>query len=138
MTTDSATRRSGVAGDQPESAAEGDPQLSPEEVVVALLRQQETLLAELSWAYEQLERSQESEIAALRSRVSSLEYRVAKKLKGRSAPPSSSGPAAPSHVISTRKRMNFALRHPRRAIRAAERRLRRRNEAPAAPEGLTK
>ncbi|MGJ9371534.1 hypothetical protein [Nesterenkonia sp. CF4.4] len=137
MTTDSATTRSGVSGDQPESAADGD-QLSPEEVVVALLRQQETLLAELSWAYEQLERSQESEIAALRSRVSSLEYRVAKKLKGRSAPQNDTGPVAPPHSTSARKRLDFAIRHPRRAISAAERRLRARNETPAAQEGLTK
>lgn len=137
MTTDSATRRSGVAGDAPEGADSGD-QLSPEDVVVALLRQQETLLAELSWAYEQLERSQESEIAALRSRVSSLEYRVAKKLKGRSAPERDLGPASPSFLTDTRKRLDFTLRHPRRAVRAAERRLRRRNEAPAAQEGLTK
>lgn len=137
MTTDSATRRSGVARDQPEPAASGD-HLSPEDVVVALLRQQETLLAELSWAYEQLERSQDSEITALRSRVSSLEYRVANKLKGRSGPQSSTGPTAPAHMAGTRKRVNFALRHPLRAIRIAERRLRRRNEVPAAPEDLTK
>ena len=103
-----------------------------------LLRQQETLLAELSWAYEQLERSQESEIAALRSRVSSLEYRVAKKLKGRSAPQNEAGPVAQPRSRSARTRLDFALRHPRRAIRAAERRLRSRNEAPAAQEGLTK
>ncbi|MCH8571313.1 hypothetical protein LSI54_08085 [Nesterenkonia sp. AY15] len=137
MTTDSAMGRSGVARDQPESAVSGD-QLSPEEVVVALLRQQETLLAELSWAYEQLERSQESEIAALRSRVSSLEYRVAKKLKGRSIPQNDTGRPASSFLTDTRKRVDFTIRHPRRAIRAAERRLRGRNEAPAAQEGLTK
>ena len=137
MTTDSATRPSGVDGDDKDRASSGD-QLSSEDVVVTLLRQQETLLAELSWAYEQLERSQESEIAALRARVSSLEYRVAKKLKGRSAPKADTEQSSPSYLASTRKRVDFAIRHPRRAIRAAERRLRRLNEVPAAQEGLTK
>jgi len=123
MTTDSDTGRSNLGLGQSSSPV-GDSELRPEEVVTALLQQQETLLAELSWAYEQLERSQESDLAEVRARLSQLEYRVARSGKGRALPAEQEGSSAPGWFAGTRKRVEFTVRYPRRAIRLAERRLR--------------
>ena len=137
MTTDSSTRRPEAPRERVEDSTDAA-ELTPNQVVVALLQQQETLLAELSWAYEQLERSQQSEIAELRSRVSSLEYRVAKKGKGQSIPPNHAGSIRPSFLSVTRKRVDFTVRHPQMAMKAARRRLRRSESAPMTETGLTK
>lgn len=134
MTTDSATGRSGVEPEHTSSQV-GDPELRPEEVVTALLRQQEALLAELSWAYDQLERSQESELTEIRSRMNQLEYRVARTNKGRPIPVDQEGSERSGWLASTRKRVEFSVRNPRRALRIAERRLRGQPSAPATEVG---
>ncbi|GAA1142972.1 hypothetical protein [Nesterenkonia lutea] len=123
MTTDSENGRSDVSPEHSSSPV-SDPELRPEEVVTALLRQQKALLAELSWAYNQLERSQESDLAEIRSRLSQLEYRLAKSGKGRALPASEDGSPSTSWFAGTRKRVEFTVRNPRKALRLAERRLR--------------
>lgn len=87
------------------------------EVVVELLKQHQALLVELRWAYGQLERVQEVDISGLKQRVSELEQRRPGTMTAKAA--------SASTTSKFRKRMEFTLRHPDMAARAAGRKLRR-------------
>ncbi|WP_218219773.1 hypothetical protein [Nesterenkonia sp. Act20] len=134
MNTDSETGRPGAGPERSSSPIEEAP-LSPEQVVVALLRQQESLLSELSWAYEQLERSQEQELVEIKSRVNQLERQVSKTGGGRFLPATLAGEAPSGLIAVTRRRLEFSIRNPRKALKLAERRLRRQSDAPALEAG---
>ncbi|GAB3178940.1 hypothetical protein GCM10027060_05810 [Nesterenkonia halophila] len=110
------------------------------EVVMALLTQQEALLAELRWAYDELERTQDSEIVQLKSRLARLEEQAGLALGASGAQGSqgaqgtaasvvasgSSGSATPSSFAArTRRRVELSLQDPDRAVREVGRRLRR-------------
>ncbi|MDS2172427.1 MULTISPECIES: hypothetical protein [unclassified Nesterenkonia] len=94
------------------------------DVIVALLGQQEALLAELRWAYDQLERTQEADIAELRSRVAKLEHRVAARRQAPTPPVTGSSPDE-SPASRMRRRLESAVQDPERTVRAASRRVRR-------------
>ncbi|GAA3287761.1 hypothetical protein [Nesterenkonia halobia] len=105
-----------------------------QEVVMALLTQQEALLAELRWAYDELERTQDSEIVQLKSRLARLEEQAglapgAQGASGASATTGASGSsgsaASSSFAARTRRRVALSLQDPDRAVREAGRRLRR-------------
>lgn len=114
-----------------------------QEVVMALLTQQEALLAELRWAYDELERTQDSEIVQLKSRLARLEEQAglapdapgasgASTATGASGSAGSAGSAGSSSLSSlsafaarTRRRVELSLQDPERAVREAGRRLRR-------------
>ncbi|MBO0596098.1 hypothetical protein I2485_11670 [Nesterenkonia sp. E16_7] len=87
------------------------------EVVVELLRQHQALLTELRWAYDQLERVQEVDIAALKQRVSELEQRSSSRKSARAA--------SATATSKLRKRVEFTLHHPDKAVRVAGRKLAR-------------
>ncbi|MBE1513405.1 hypothetical protein [Nesterenkonia halotolerans] len=87
------------------------------DLVLSLLQQQQALLQELRWAYDQLERVQEVDLAQLRARVTELE-------EGGSSL-SSALPTPLSLSTSARKKLQFSVQHPDRAVRAAGRKLRR-------------
>ncbi|WP_010524646.1 hypothetical protein [Nesterenkonia sp. F] len=107
------------------------------EVVMALLTQQEALLAELRWAYDELERTQEVEIVQLKSRLARLEEQagLASDVPGASASSASTGSsgssgssgsaAVSSFAARTRRRVELSVQDPDRAVREAGRRLRR-------------
>lgn len=87
------------------------------EVLVELLTQHQALLTELRWAYDQLERVQEVDVASLKQRVSELEQR---------RPGRKTAQAASASVSSRmRKRVEFTLQHPDKAVRVAGRKLAR-------------
>ena len=136
MNTDAATGRSAVSAGQPPGPNDGIT-MRPEEVLTELLQQQKTLLAELSWAYEQLERFQETDLAEIRSRLHQLEYQVSRSGKARFLSPDSETSAAPGWLASTRKRVEFTVRNPKKALRIAERRLRGEPSAPTPEPGRT-
>ncbi|GAB3193414.1 hypothetical protein GCM10027061_25840 [Nesterenkonia suensis] len=95
-------------------------------MIVALLGQQEALLAELRWAYDQLERTQESDISELRSRVTRLEHRLTADRQTTAASPKSSAQASSeSRAGRVLRRVESAVHDPERALRAATRRVRR-------------
>lgn len=134
MNTDSETGRPG-AGPERTSTPNEEATLSPEQVVVALLRQQESLLSELNWAYEQLERSQEQELVDIKARVTQLERQASKTGGGRFLPATGAGEAPSGLIAVTRKRVEFSIRNPRKALKLAERRLRRPSSAPTLEAG---
>ncbi|GAA1109510.1 hypothetical protein [Nesterenkonia jeotgali] len=111
-------------------AAQSDLSEDTREVLVELLTQHQALLTELRWAYGQLERLQEVDIAALKQRVSELEQR---RSRGKTA-------LAASATASSkmRKRVEFALQHPDKAARAAGRKLSRPFERAARRAGLSR
>lgn len=90
------------------------------EVVMALLKQQEALLAELRWAYDQLERTEESEIVALKARVAQLEEQSSGRTSSGSLVRGTTTVAA-----RTRRRLALSWQDPDRAVRLVGRRLRR-------------
>lgn len=91
---------------------------SEQEVIVALLEQQEAMLSELRWAYAQLERLQDTEVAQLKQRVAELEEAMAKAESNRLIPDL-------GFAAKTRKRVEFTLQHPDRAARVARQKLSR-------------
>lgn len=91
---------------------------SEQEVIVALLEQQEAMLSELRWAYAQLERLQDTEVAQLKQRVAELEEAMAKAESHRLIPDL-------GFAAKTRKRVEFTLQHPDRAARVARQKLSR-------------
>lgn len=91
---------------------------SEQEVIVALLEQQEAMLSELRWAYAQLERLQDTEVAQLKQRVAELEEAMAKAESSRLIPDL-------GFAAKTRKRVEFTLQHPDRAARVARQKLSR-------------
>lgn len=95
----------------------GDLGENTREVVVELLTQHQALLTELRWAYDQLERVQEVDIAALKQRVSELEQRRPARKAGKTA--------SASATSRMRKRVEFTLQHPDKAVRVAGRKLAR-------------
>lgn len=95
--------------------AESDLAEDSRDVILELLRQHQALLTELRWAYGQLERVQEVDIAALKQRVSELEQR--------SPGGKADVPASQTASSKIRKRVEFTLQHPDRAARAAGRKL---------------
>lgn len=118
------------------------------EVVMALLTQQEALLAELRWAYDELERTQDSELVQLKARLARLEEQAgltgdaaaasgASGARGAAASAGTSGSAGTagaaasslsslsSFAARTRRRVELSIQDPDRAVREAGRRLRR-------------
>lgn len=91
---------------------------SEQEVIVALLEQQEAMLSELRWAYAQLERLQDTEVAQLKQRVAELEEAMAKAESNKLIPDL-------GFAAKTRKRVEFTLQHPDRAARVARQKLSR-------------
>ncbi len=91
---------------------------SEQDVIAALLQQQEAMLSELRWAYAQLERLQDADIAQLKQRVAELEEAMAKAESSRLIPDL-------GFAAKTRKRVEFTLQHPDRAARVARQKLSR-------------
>lgn len=104
---------------EPSSSVGPSEELSQEtqDLVVALLRQQETLLTELRWAYDQLERVNDFELTELRERVTRLEG------KKRITAPAESTASLVSVAQKTKRRVQFAIQEPWLATQAAKRRL---------------
>lgn len=102
-----------------EAASSEDLTQNTQDVVVALLRQQEALLTELRWAYDQLERVQDAELTELRERVAQLESRK------RTVAPAQTTASLGSFAQKTRRRVEFTLQEPRLAARAAKRKLKK-------------
>lgn len=130
MTETEQTSTSATARTKDALMAETDPSENTREVVVELLKQHQALLTELHWAYGQLERVQEVDIAALKQRVSELEdHRPGGK---------DSRAASAAGSSKTRKRVEFTLQHPDKAARAAGRKLSRPFERVARRAGFNR
>ncbi|MCH8561230.1 MULTISPECIES: hypothetical protein [unclassified Nesterenkonia] len=117
MTETNQTSTSAAAPTETEPNAVTDLSENTREVVVELLTQHQALLTELRWAYDQLERVQEVDIAALKQRVSELEQRRPARKTAKAASASASS--------RMRKRVEFTLQHPDKAVRVAGRKLAR-------------
>lgn len=91
---------------------------SEQDVIVALLEQQEAMLSELRWAYAQLERLQDTDIAELKQRVAELEEGMAKAESSKLIPDL-------GFAAKTKRRVEFTLQHPDRAARVARQKLSR-------------
>lgn len=100
-----------------ENSVTADLSENTREVVVELLTQHQALLTELRWAYDQLERVQEVDIAALKQRVSELEHRSSSRKSAKAV--------SATATSKLRKRVEFTLHHPDKAVRVAGRRLAR-------------
>lgn len=91
---------------------------SEQDVIVALLEQQEAMLRELRWAYAQLERLQDTDIVQLKQRVAELELAMAKAESRKLIPDL-------GFAAKTKKRVEFTLQHPDRAARVARQKISR-------------
>lgn len=114
-TDQTSTGAAAQAGGQPSPAT--DLSADTREVIVELLTQHQALLTELRWAYDQLERVQEVDIAALKQRVSELEQRRPARTSSKAVSTSASA--------KLRKRVEFTLAHPDKAVRVAGRKISR-------------
>ncbi|MCH8565394.1 hypothetical protein LTH96_06620 [Nesterenkonia sp. LB17] len=130
MTETEQTSTTAAAPTEDALTAETDLSENTREVVVELLKQHQALLSELHWAYGQLERVQEVDIAALKQRVSELEQRR----------PGGKTSRATSVTASSklRKRVEFTFQHPDKAARAAGRKLSRPFEQVARRAGFSR